>query len=311
MTALLTERQRFVVLISAGRVASGQGLFKIPVKGGPAVRIVKGIAGNPEWSPDGKQIVFDQIPDNSNRDDGSGNGALTDCRYGLMRKGHSPDVAGYLRHIEDNFLACDVNGSMALIVFFRGINVGGHRAFRPSVLAQELSIFDAVNVGAAGTLVVRKPGSRLKFLAELRRKLPFEMTVACCEGSELLQLEMANPFGTLRPAEGEVPFVSILPEVRHWNVSLPATLPEAGEWYVRILGSKGRFVYGVYRRHMKSIRFLGQIDALFGAPATTRSWGTICSVIRILRSHESVEVEQAATRFKKQRGVSVRRVRSH
>jgi hypothetical protein len=47
-------------------------------------------------------------------------------------------------------------GSMALIVFFRGINVGGHRAFRPSVLAKELSIYDAVNVGAAGTLVVRK-----------------------------------------------------------------------------------------------------------------------------------------------------------
>jgi len=27
---------------------------------------------------------------------------------------------------------------MALIVFFRGINVGGHKAFRPSVLAKEL-----------------------------------------------------------------------------------------------------------------------------------------------------------------------------
>jgi hypothetical protein len=60
-------------------------------------------------------------------------------------------------------------GGVALIVFFRGINVGGHRAFRPSVLAKELGIYDAVNVGAAGTLVVRKPGLRAKFLAELRR----------------------------------------------------------------------------------------------------------------------------------------------
>jgi hypothetical protein len=51
-------------------------------------------------------------------------------------------------------------GKMALIVFFRGINVGGHRAFRPSVLAKELGIYDAVNVGAAGTLVVHKPGLR-------------------------------------------------------------------------------------------------------------------------------------------------------
>ena len=67
---------------------------------------------------------------------------------------------------------------MALIVFFRRINVGGHRAFRPSVLAKELGIYDAVNVGAAGTLVVRKPALRAKFLAELRRKLPFETTIA-------------------------------------------------------------------------------------------------------------------------------------
>jgi len=55
--------------------------------------------------------------------------------------------------------------SMALVVFFRGINVAGHRAFRPSLLAKELAIYDAVNVGAAGTLVIRKPGLRAKFLA--------------------------------------------------------------------------------------------------------------------------------------------------
>src|SRR4051794_3057989 len=29
--------------------------------------------------------------------------------------------------------------SMALVVFLRGVNVGGHRTFRPSVLARELS----------------------------------------------------------------------------------------------------------------------------------------------------------------------------
>jgi hypothetical protein len=77
---------------------------------------------------------------------------------------------------------------MALIVFFRGINVGGHRAFRPSVLAKELGIYDAVNVGAAGTLVVRKPGLRAKFLAEVRRKLPFETTIALKRSRELLSV---------------------------------------------------------------------------------------------------------------------------
>ena len=173
----------------------------------------------------------------------------------------------------------------ALIVFFRGINVGGHRAFRPSVLAKELEIYDAVNVGAAGTLVVRKPGPRAGFLAELRRKLPFAATIACCDGSDLIQLERHNPFGTEPPRADIVQFVSILSETGR-GVSLPVTLPEGEEWLVRILGSKNRLVYGVYRRHMKTIGYLGQIDRLFGAPATTRSWNTILSIVRILKSQE-------------------------
>ena len=177
-------------------------------------------------------------------------------------------------------------GSMALIVFFRGINVGGHRALRPSVLARELAIYDAVNVGAAGTLVVRKPGLRAKFLAELRRKLPFEAIIASCEGRDLIRLEMENPFGSESPPADVVQFVSILSAGGRRGVSLPITLPEGGEWLVRIIGSKNRLVYGVYRRHMKTIGYLGQIDRLFGAPATTRSWNTILSVLRILKSHE-------------------------
>ena len=175
---------------------------------------------------------------------------------------------------------------MALIVFFRGINVGGHRAFRPSVLAKELAAYDTVNVGAAGTLVVRKPGSRTKFLAELRRKLPFEATIALCDGGDLIRLEMDNPFGTEPPPADVVRFLSILSEAGCRGVSLPIVLPEGGEWLVRIIGSKNRLVYGVYRRHMKTIGCLGQIDRLFGAPATTRGWNTILSVVRILKSQE-------------------------
>src|ERR1051325_9420071 len=178
-------------------------------------------------------------------------------------------------------------GSMALVVFFRGINVGGQRAFRPSVLAQEMGVYDVVNVGAAGTLVVRKPGLRTKFLAELRRKLPFQTTIAFCDGSDLIRLEMDNPFGTEPPRTDVVQFVSILSESALRKVALPIALPERGERLVRIIGSKNRLVYGVYRRHMKTIGCLGQIDKLFGAPATTRSWSTILSVLRILKSEEA------------------------
>jgi uncharacterized protein (DUF1697 family) len=171
---------------------------------------------------------------------------------------------------------------MALVVFFRGINVGGHRRFRPSTLASELSAHDVVNVGAAGTLVVRKPGPRAKFVAELRRKLPFEAEIAVCDGRDLLQLHAENPFAAETPDANLVQFVSVLTRVGHDEVSLPADLPQSGDWFVRILGSTDQFVYGVYRRHMKTIGYLGQIDTLFGAPATTRSWSTIRSIVRLL-----------------------------
>jgi uncharacterized protein (DUF1697 family) len=173
---------------------------------------------------------------------------------------------------------------MVLVVFLRGINVGGHRRFRPSVLAKELSSFDAVNVGAAGTLVVRRPGSRAKFRAELVRKLPLEMEAALCDGRDLLLLEEENPFEIEQAQPDVVRFVSILSKAGRCTAAIPFTLPAGGEWFVRVIASKERFVCGVYRRHMKTIGYLGQIDRLFGAPATTRNWNTILEVVRILKA---------------------------
>ena len=49
---------------------------------------------------------------------------------------------------------------MALVVLLRGVNVGGHRTFRPTVLVRRLESLDVVNVGAAGTFVVRRPVAR-------------------------------------------------------------------------------------------------------------------------------------------------------
>jgi len=152
------------------------------------------------------------------------------------------------------------------------------------MLARELGAYDVVNVGAAGTLVVRKPGSRADFLPELRRKLPFEAEIAFCDGSDLIQLEMENPFGAEPPRPDVVRFVSILSKAGRRKVPLPMALPEDGEWFVRIIGWKNRLVFGLYRRHMKTIGYLGQLDELFGAPATTRGWNTILSVVRILRA---------------------------
>ena len=175
---------------------------------------------------------------------------------------------------------------MALVVFLRGVNVGGHRTFRPSLLAKELSGYDVVNVGAAGTFVVRSPGSRAAFRAALLRKLPFEAEIALCEGRDLLRLENENPFRAEPTHPDIVRFVSILSKPAHAVVPVPITLPPGDEWLVRVIATQGRFVFGVYRRHMKTIGYLGRIDDLFGVPVTTRSWTTIASIVRILKNQD-------------------------
>lgn len=161
-------------------------------------------------------------------------------------------------------------------------------------MARELRDYDVVNVGAAGTFVVRRPGSRAKFHAELLRRLPFETEVMLCDGRDLIRLERENPFGAEPSRPDVVRFVSILPRARRVRASIPITLPPEGEWFVRVIGSKNRFVFGVYRRHMKTIGYLGQLDKLFGVPATTRNWNTISVIVRILKGEQCGSVNLTA-----------------
>jgi uncharacterized protein (DUF1697 family) len=175
---------------------------------------------------------------------------------------------------------------MALVVLLKGVNVGGHRTFRPSVLASELSEYDAVNVGAAGTFVVRRPVSQLKLRAELLRRLPFETELMICEGRDFISLATQDPFARELSGPDIVRFLSILAKPHSPALSIPMRLPADGEWLLRIIASNGRYLFGVYRRQMKVISYLGKIEKLVGMPVTTRNWNTITSVVRILKSRE-------------------------
>jgi hypothetical protein len=128
-----------------------------------------------------------------------------------------------------------------------------------------------VNVGATGTFIVRNPGPRAKFRAELLRQLPFEAEVVLCDGRDLIRLEMENPFETQPSGPDIVRFASILSRPGRVPIDIPFTLPPPGECFVRVIALKKRFVLGVYRRHLRTISYLSQIDKLFGVPATTRT----------------------------------------
>jgi uncharacterized protein (DUF1697 family) len=171
---------------------------------------------------------------------------------------------------------------MALVVFLRGVNVGGHRTFRPSLLARDLAKYDVVNIGAAGTFVVRKPGPQSKFVATLRSKLPFETEIVICDGRDLAALEASKPFGAKPPATGVVWFVSVLSAAGNKGTVKHISLPAGGPWLVKTVARDKQFVLGMYRRHMKTITYLSQLDKHFGARATTRNWNTIMTIVKRL-----------------------------
>src|SRR5207302_10902001 len=126
-------------------------------------------------------------------------------------------------------------------VVLPGVNVGAHRTSRPSILAKSLSAYGVVNVGAAGTFVVRKPGSKAKFRAALLRKLPFDAEAGLCNGRDLMRLEFEKPFGAELVRPDIVRFVSILSKAGGLCTALPVTFPPDGEWLVRVIASRNQF----------------------------------------------------------------------
>src|SRR5687767_7384815 len=162
------------------------------------------------------------------------------------------------------------------------MNVGGHRTFRPAKLAEQLKHLDAVNIGAAGTFVIRRPVTRAQLRAELARGLPFDAEIMICEGREIIRLMSQNHFAEQPVRPDIVRFVSVLSKRPRSVPSTPMTFPSSGKWMLKILARDDRFLIGVYRRHMKAIGYLGTLDRLFGVPVTTRNWNTIAAIARVL-----------------------------
>ncbi|SRR6266404_4111021 len=173
---------------------------------------------------------------------------------------------------------------MPLVVFLRGVNVGGHKTFQPSVLAKELAEYDVVNIGAAGTFVVRKPISQTKLRAEILRRLPFEPQIMICSAQDILKIASDDPFAGESSGPDIVRFLSVLAKMSPALPAIPLLLPAEGDWLVKIIAVKGRYAFGMYRRHMKTIGFLGQVEKRLGVSATTRNWNTINAIVKVLKA---------------------------
>jgi uncharacterized protein (DUF1697 family) len=83
---------------------------------------------------------------------------------------------------------------MSWLVLLHGVNVGGHKTFRPAALAQELADWAVDKIGAAGTFVVRKKVAKAALRAALARRLPFQAQAMLFRASDLLKLVPGDPF---------------------------------------------------------------------------------------------------------------------
>jgi uncharacterized protein (DUF1697 family) len=172
---------------------------------------------------------------------------------------------------------------MALVVLLRGANVGRHRRFGPAALAKEMAYLGVVNIGAAGTFVVKKPVGAAAFRAELGKRLPFETEVMICSAAEILALAESEPFPR-PPSRSEVrAMVTVLGKKPKTLPELPIHRPEGTDWQVDLFRIAGRFALSFWRGDRKRLIYPNEVaEKVLGIPGTTRTWATIEAACEIL-----------------------------
>ena len=171
---------------------------------------------------------------------------------------------------------------MAWAVFLRAVNVGRANRCQPARIAKQLSEFGVVNIGAVGTFVVREDVRESSLRAAIARKLPFQCEIMICPARDITKLASRNPFLEQPSTPNITRFVNVLHKPLRSLPPLPLSLPSDDDWLLKIIAIQGRFILGLYRRQMKAIGYLGKIEKLLGAPATTRNWNTIEKIAKIL-----------------------------
>jgi uncharacterized protein (DUF1697 family) len=173
---------------------------------------------------------------------------------------------------------------MPSVVFLRAANVGGHQTFKPSALAKELADLGAVNIGAAGTFVIRASITPAKLRAEIHKRLPFTPDMMICRASELLELIDAEPFAAVKEDANTKRYVSVLAKKPRTPPKLPLRKPDGDEWQVRVIGLIGCFALSLHRRMGERLIYPNEVvERHFSIAATTRNWNTVEAICAALK----------------------------
>lgn len=161
--------------------------------------------------------------------------------------------------------------------------MGRHKRFEPRALARALADVGAVNVGAAGTFVVRGKIGPARLRAEILRRLPFDAETMICPAREIIALAHDDAFGPGPPEPDARRFVSVMTAPPRRVPPLPLGRPAGVRWEVEIVRVSGRYALGLWRRLGRRVLYPNDVvEQSLGVSATTRAWNTICAIRRIL-----------------------------
>lgn len=168
-------------------------------------------------------------------------------------------------------------------VFLRAANVGGNNVFRPAQVAAALKRLDVVNIGAAGTFVVRSGASAAEIRTAFDAKLPHELAMAIRPAREVIAIVRRAPFSHLTFSKDHRAFVAVLTAKPSRTMTLPHLLPADDDWLVRCDAVDGAFALGQWRRHPTKVFMpANPIEKALGVPVTVRWWETIEKVAKAL-----------------------------
>ncbi len=176
---------------------------------------------------------------------------------------------------------------MSSVVFMRGVNVGGHKTFRPSALARQLPTFRVVSIGAAGTFVVGTDVIEREARNAFLKHLGFDAQMMICPADDVIHLVKVQPFADEACSKADGQFISVLESRPRRLPQLPLRVPAGEHWQVAVTAVHGRFVVTLLRRVGRTLLYPNEVvEKCLGVAATTRGWSTI------LKVHQALEMQR-------------------
>jgi uncharacterized protein (DUF1697 family) len=175
---------------------------------------------------------------------------------------------------------------MKYAAFLRGINVGGNKQIKMDALREAFAAWGFTDVRtllASGNVLFEAEDQDSKKLAEIisrgiEETFGFAVSVIVRPLKELQALVEQNPFDGVAVTKDTRLYVTLLPEKRETQLSIPYETPEKDFVILRVSDKE---VCGVLtlNRGRGTVDVMAILEKEFGRDITTRNWNTILKMV--------------------------------